>query len=63
MRSVETSARKKGELGNRVNNPGLVSDMFIPFIHLMQFRLVSCGNTTHTGRQACTALYSINVLL
>ena len=32
MRSVETSARKKGELGNRVNNPGLVSDMFIPFL-------------------------------
>ena len=51
MSSVETSARNKGELGN-----------LIPSIHLMQFRLVSCGDTTHTGRQACTALYNINVL-
>ena len=36
MRSVETSARKKGELGN-----------LVPSIHLMQFRLVSCDDTTH----------------
>ena len=38
MSSVEISARKKGELGN-----------LIPSIHLMQFRLVSCGDTTHAG--------------
>ena len=38
MSSVEISARKKGELGN-----------LVPSIHLMQFRLVSCDDTTHAG--------------